>query len=98
MSSVRTSSLPALAFLLVVPVSLSAQQPGKGDFTAYRQAIGDSGVGFDMVPIAGGTFTMGSPAGEAGRKDDEGPQVEVAVAPFWMAKCEVTWPFFGKHL
>lgn len=91
MSSVRTSSLPALAFLLAIPVSLSAQQPGKGEFTAYRQAIGDSGVGFDMVPIAGGTFTMGSPAGEAGRKDDEGPQVEVAVAPFWMAKCEVTW-------
>jgi formylglycine-generating enzyme required for sulfatase activity len=48
-------------------------------------------VSFDLVPIPGGTFTMGSPEGEADRKDDEGPPHEVAVEPFWMGKCEVTW-------
>ena len=44
-----------------------------------------------MTPIPGGTFKMGSPANEKDRKDDEGPQVEVKLEPFWMGKCEVTW-------
>jgi formylglycine-generating enzyme required for sulfatase activity len=65
--------------------------PGKGDFLRYQQAIGDRGVVFDMVPIAGGTFTMGSPANEPERAAEEGPQVEVKLEPFWMARCEVTW-------
>jgi formylglycine-generating enzyme required for sulfatase activity len=46
---------------------------------------------FDMVALAGGEFLMGSPADEAGRKDDEGPQVKVRLKPFWMGRCEVTW-------
>lgn len=85
----------ALAALAVpgraAPVAIArpgAQQP---EFVAYRATIGDRGVGFDMVPIRGGTFRMGSPEGEAGRRDDEGPPVEVDVAPFWMGRCEVTW-------
>lgn len=65
--------------------------PGEGDFVRYQETIGETGVAFEMVPIPGGTFTMGSAEGEAGRDDDEGPQVEVTVAPFWMGKCEVTW-------
>src|SRR5262249_25378444 len=35
-----------------------------------------------------------SPAGEKGREDEEGPQHEVAIRPFWMGKCEVTWDEF----
>lgn len=49
---------------------------------------------FVLVPIPGGEFMMGSPATEANRKDDEGPQRKVKIAPFWMAKFEVTWPEF----
>ncbi len=44
-----------------------------------------------MAAIPGGTFTMGSPASEKGRNEDEGPQHPVAIHPFWMGKCEVTW-------
>jgi formylglycine-generating enzyme required for sulfatase activity len=44
-----------------------------------------------MVPIPGGKFTMGSPAGEPDHKADEAPQHEVEISPFWMGKCEVTW-------
>ncbi len=33
----------------------------------------------------------GQPRDEEGRKQDEGPQVEVQVEPFWMGKHEVTW-------
>ena len=53
---------------------------------------------FDMVPIPGGTFLMGSPQGEKDRKADEGPQHWVAIRPFWMAKTEVTWDEFEVYL
>jgi formylglycine-generating enzyme required for sulfatase activity len=45
----------------------------------------------EMVVLAGGTFTMGSPAGEAGRDSDEGPQRQVTIAPFAIGKTEVTF-------
>ncbi|HEY1599573.1 MAG TPA: SUMF1/EgtB/PvdO family nonheme iron enzyme [Pirellulales bacterium] len=57
----------------------------------YTQVVSGTPVKFDLVPIKGGKFLMGSPVGEAGRKEDEGPQHEVEIAPFWMGKCEVTW-------
>ena len=45
----------------------------------------------DMVWIAPGTFTMGSPMGEKDRHDDEGPQTKVTISQgFWMGKYEVT--------
>jgi formylglycine-generating enzyme required for sulfatase activity len=44
-----------------------------------------------MVPIPGGEFVMGSPAGEAHREADEGPTHKVKIEPFWMERCEVTW-------
>ncbi|MCB9878044.1 MAG: formylglycine-generating enzyme family protein [Planctomycetes bacterium] len=66
-------------------------QPGQGEFVAYRETLVADGPGFDLVPIAGGTFLMGSPASEPGRNDDEGPQVEVRLEPFWMASCEISW-------
>ena len=44
--------------------------------------------GFVLVP--GGTFTMGSPAGETGRYDNEGPQHQVTLSPFFIGATEVT--------
>ncbi|HZT81770.1 MAG TPA: formylglycine-generating enzyme family protein [Gemmataceae bacterium] len=52
---------------------------------------------FDMVPIPGGTYQMGSPPGEKGRKGDEGPQRPVAIRPFWMASHEVRWDEFDLY-
>jgi formylglycine-generating enzyme required for sulfatase activity len=66
--------------------------------TPFGQAITDTGVSFDMVPIPGGKFKMGSPAAEAGRKGDEGPQVEVTIEPFYMGKYEVTWAEYNLFL
>src|SRR5690606_8052319 len=57
----------------------------------YTERIAGTEVTFDMVPIPGGTFLMGSPESEAGRNEDEGPQHPVKIEPFWMGKCEVTW-------
>lgn len=65
------------------------------DFKPYVEKVGE--VTFDMVPIAGGTFTMGSPDSEKGREKDEGPQVKVQVGPFWMAKVETTWDLYDAY-
>jgi formylglycine-generating enzyme required for sulfatase activity len=65
--------------------------PAVGDFTAYTQKIPGSDVTFTMQSIPGGTFRMGSPEAEAERGEDEGPQIEVVVEPFWIGRCEVTW-------
>lgn len=43
-----------------------------------------------LIVIAGGTFTMGSPADEPDRHDFEGPRAGVAVATFAMGRTEVT--------
>ncbi len=50
----------------------------------------NNGVNLDMVPIPGGTFTMGSPNGEQERRGDEGPQHQVTLMPFYMARFETT--------
>jgi formylglycine-generating enzyme required for sulfatase activity len=67
----------------------------------YTEKIPGTNVRFTMVGIPGGTFLMGSPKGERGRRDDEGPQHPVTIRPFWMGKCEVTWdeydPFYRAN-
>ncbi len=60
----------------------------------YTEIITGRDVKFDMAPIPGGKYSMGSPDDEAGRGEDEGPQHEVEIEPFWMGKCEVTWDEF----
>ncbi len=63
----------------------------QGEMKPYTEVIANGDVTFEMVPIPGGRFLMGSPDTEADRKEDEGPQHEVEIEPFWMGKCEVTW-------
>ena len=43
-----------------------------------------------MRLVPAGTFTMGSPNGEAGRAQNEGPQRTVSVAAFYVSKFEIT--------
>jgi len=52
---------------------------------------------FKMVPIPGGKFKMGSPASEKGHNENEAPQFEVEVKPFWMGEAEVTWREFELY-
>lgn len=47
-------------------------------------------VTLDMVHMPGGRFMMGSPEDEVDRYNDESPQHEVTLAPFWMGKYPVT--------
>ena len=69
-----------------------------GFMVPYTATIPGSEVTFEMIPIPGGEFMMGSPKGEAGHRDDEGPQVKVAVEPFWMGKHEVTWAEYKMYM
>ncbi len=62
-----------------------------GYMVAYIEKIPGTDVTFEMLPVSGGEFLLGSPEDEADRADDEGPQVRVKVEPFWVGKCEVTW-------
>jgi formylglycine-generating enzyme required for sulfatase activity len=48
-------------------------------------------IDMELVWIAPGKFTMGSPATEAGRYGSEGPQTEVTLTKgYWLGKYEVT--------
>jgi formylglycine-generating enzyme required for sulfatase activity len=64
------------------------------DVQPYAEAIPGTDLTLEMVAIPGGSFLLGSPEGEAERGTDEGPPVEVTLAPFWMAKHEVTWDLY----
>jgi formylglycine-generating enzyme required for sulfatase activity/mono/diheme cytochrome c family protein len=57
----------------------------------YTNTIPGTTVSYVMLPIPGGEFMIGSPESERGRKPDEGPQRKIAIDPFWMGQCEVTW-------
>jgi formylglycine-generating enzyme required for sulfatase activity len=71
------------------------------EFKAYDQSVPGTDAVFRMLPIPAGSFVIGSPAGEAGRDDDEGPQVKIEVSAFWMGAHEVTfaeWDAFFKSM
>lgn len=63
----------------------------EADMKKYSTVIPGTAIAFEMMPIPAGEFVMGSPASEANRQDDEGPQHKVKLDPFWMGKHEVTW-------
>jgi len=97
----RLSCLVALALTVVcvigsAPLSSAADDLVKTEaqMKPYVQEMRNTTVKFSMVPIPGGEFMMGSPATEANRNEDEGPQHKVKVEPFWMGKTEVTWDEF----
>jgi len=47
-------------------------------------------IGMKLVLIPAGTFTMGSPASEKGRSDDENQHPVTLTKPFYMGRTEVT--------
>ncbi|HKP85473.1 MAG TPA: formylglycine-generating enzyme family protein [Blastocatellia bacterium] len=61
------------------------------EMAAYFETIPGANIKFEMAPIPGGTFLMGSPPDESGRSNDETPLHQVTINPFWMGRFEVTW-------
>jgi formylglycine-generating enzyme required for sulfatase activity len=89
-----------------LPPGLVKDQPTTGRFVktnqgymvAYDQTIPGTDVKFQMQPIPGGKFLLGSPDTEPGHKPDEAPQIEIEVDPFWMATHEVTWAEYKHYM
>src|SRR5262245_5170248 len=80
---------------IMLAYTVAGTQPK--ELAPYTETIPGSTITFDMLPIPGGTFTMGSPESEAGRKADEGPVHKVTLSPFWMGKTEVTWDEYEQY-
>ena len=78
-----------------VPVDNSAATT-EAEMKPYTEKIFGSDQTFKMIPIKGGKFKMGSPDSEEGRGDDEEPQIEVEVQPFWIEEHETTWKEFEQ--
>ena len=84
--SLPAPSQPTPAYPIVEPAT----------HKAYTEKIDDK-TSFEMLPIPGGTFLMGSPDNEKGRGDNEGPVHPVTVKPFWMAKLEIAWDEYDVY-
>jgi formylglycine-generating enzyme required for sulfatase activity len=86
-----------LIFALVVFTGAGAlgavQKPAKKYTETITAKNGDE-ISFDMVLIPKGKFVMGSPADEANRKEDEGPQHEVQLDAFYLCTTETTIELF----
>ena len=56
----------------------------------YDEPITQDDLAIRMMLIPSGSFLMGSPESDLARRDTEGPQHEVLVTQFFMAKYPVT--------
>jgi formylglycine-generating enzyme required for sulfatase activity len=87
----------ALAFMTVVLMAFCARQ-----LPAFEQrsiAFRDCGHCPKMMIIRPGKFVMGSPSGETGRQDSEGPQHLVTVSrPFAIGRFDVTRAEFAMFV
>ncbi|MDR0869778.1 MAG: formylglycine-generating enzyme family protein [Planctomycetaceae bacterium] len=68
----------------------------EAEMKPYTETIPGTEQKFSMIPIKGGKFLLGSSDGEEGRLEDEGPQVEIEIKPFWIEEHETTWKEFEQ--
>ena len=90
--------VPIAALAIFLAVSMAAAQDGPPKkFTETVTTKAGEKISLDMVLIPAGNFQMGSPANEAGRKDDEGPRHEVRVDNFYLCTTETTIELFMAY-
>lgn len=87
----RTIYLPAI--LVSITFLFAWKFLSFDQFEPYTQEIPDSKQLFQMVPIPGGTFSMGG-----SYLEDEQPVHQVEISPFWMGANEITWDIFELFL
>jgi formylglycine-generating enzyme required for sulfatase activity len=75
----------------------TSKEKAEADMKSYDSKVPKTGAAYSMVAIKGGEFTMGTPDNEAGRIEDEGPQVKKNIKPFWIGKYEVTWDEYEPY-
>ena len=82
-NGIPSRTLSRTGYMRIAPGDLAAKA------ATQKRAATDRREAATMVRIPGGTFTMGSPANEAERADDE-IQHQVKVSTFFIGKYEVT--------
>jgi len=93
----RAEDLPP-GLVPTAPPSGRSVQTAAGIMVPYSATIPGTEIRFEMQPVPGGKFRLGSPAGEAKRSSDEGPQVEIEIEPFWIGTYEVTWAEYKTYM
>ncbi len=89
-----------------LPLGIVAEKPEQGPhvetefgfMVPYKTTIPGTDVQFEMIPVPAGSFKMGSPEAEPDRREDEGPQIQVELSPFWIGKFEVTWAEYKRYM
>ncbi|WP_290797398.1 formylglycine-generating enzyme family protein [Flavihumibacter sp. UBA7668] len=100
--SISRSGYILLGSCLAGLIGIHCTSPGAATqsdpFQPYSGTVPESSIRFEMLPIPAGKATIGSPAGEKGRKPDEGPVHTVQIDAFWMGRYEVTWDEFERFV
>jgi formylglycine-generating enzyme len=92
------------AFILLV--ALLVPGGARADSASRPRPISAAGTAFrdcdacpEMIVVPAGTFTIGSPPDELGRRDDEGPQTRIRISrPFAVGRYEVTRRQYERFL
>jgi len=87
-------SIAVLSFLILLAAGTSVASAQEKEYIETVVADNGEKIPLKMVLIPGGTFKMGSPEGETGRRENEGPQIEVKVDSFYLAATETTLQLF----
>ncbi len=86
---------------------IASEKPAEGPSVAledgtfmvpYTQRIPGTDIAFEMIPVPGGEFTLGSPEDADEFVEDEGPTVALKVKPMWVAKTEVRWDMYKEYM
>jgi sulfatase modifying factor 1 len=94
----RAAIEPQPGVVIEKPASGPSVEIEGGYMVPYAETIPGTPVTFEMIPVPGGAFQLGSPGSEPERNADEGPQVNVRVKPYWIGKCEVTWAEYHAYM
>jgi formylglycine-generating enzyme required for sulfatase activity/mono/diheme cytochrome c family protein len=68
-----------------------SRETGASKLEPYQVTIPGTTVSYSMVPVAAGSFEMGSPDSDPQHNAGEQPAHKVSVDAFWMQTHEVTW-------
>ncbi len=91
-SSTRRSRLMAILAACFAMPSWSQTDP-------FAERVVEGDLGIQMVVVDGGDFLMGSPDGEPGRSDREGPQQTVSIAAaFALSRTEISVGQFRRFV
>jgi formylglycine-generating enzyme required for sulfatase activity len=85
-ANVEQSPISQPSASIETPTPTPTPAPSKQPEQSFTEDI--NGVPLEMVLVPGGSFSMGSPAGEG--NDNERPQHQVIVPTFYLGKYEVT--------